>query len=92
MTKDAEVVNNPRIDANKILTFPSGIPGFEKYTTYIVYHKEISYSNYSGRRTQGPAPYGIIPPSSIHRRGASPWAPVCTYGNCLLQTAQKSSG
>jgi flagellar assembly factor FliW len=40
MTKDAEVVNNLRIDANKILTFPHGIPGFEKYTTYIVYHKE----------------------------------------------------
>jgi hypothetical protein len=24
----------------------------------------------------GARPYGIIPPSSIHRRGASPWAPV----------------
>ncbi len=40
MTKDTEVVNNLKIDANKILTFPHGIPGFEKYTTYIVYHKE----------------------------------------------------
>jgi len=24
----------------KVLTFPLGIPGFEKYTTYLVYHKE----------------------------------------------------
>ncbi len=40
MTKDPQVVNNPTIDSNKILTFPRGIPGFEKYTTYIVYHKE----------------------------------------------------
>jgi flagellar assembly factor FliW len=40
MTKDREVVNNPIIDSEKILTFPLGIPGFEKYTTYVVYHKE----------------------------------------------------
>ena len=40
MTNDGEVVNNPIIDSDKILTFPLGIPGFEKYTTYVVYHKE----------------------------------------------------
>ena len=40
MTKDGEVVNNPIIDSDKILTFPCTIPGFEKYTTHIVYHKE----------------------------------------------------
>jgi flagellar assembly factor FliW len=40
MTKDGEVINNPKIDSDKILTFPRGIPGFEKYTTYLVYHKE----------------------------------------------------
>lgn len=40
MTKDGQVVNNPIIDSDKILTFPLGIPGFEKYTTYVVYHKE----------------------------------------------------
>jgi len=40
MTKDGEVVNNPIIESDKILTFPNGIPGFEKYTTYVVYHKE----------------------------------------------------
>ncbi len=40
MTSVGEAVNNPIIDSNKILTFPHGIPGFEKYTTYVVYHKE----------------------------------------------------
>ena len=40
MTKDGEIVSNPVIEADKVLTFPRGIPGFEKYTTYIVYHKE----------------------------------------------------
>jgi flagellar assembly factor FliW len=40
MTRDGEVVNNSIIESDKILTFPRGIPGFEKYTTYIVYHKE----------------------------------------------------
>ncbi len=40
MTKDGEVVNSPIISSDKILTFPLGIPGFEKYTTYVVYHKE----------------------------------------------------
>ncbi len=40
MMKDGVVVNNPIIDSEKILTFPHGIPGFEKYTTYVVYHKE----------------------------------------------------
>ena len=40
MTKYREVANNPIIDSEKILTFPLGIPGFEKYTTYVVYHKE----------------------------------------------------
>ncbi len=27
-------------NSGKVLTFPRGIPGFEKYTTFIVYHKE----------------------------------------------------
>jgi flagellar assembly factor FliW len=40
MTKDAEVVKKPMIESDKILTFSRGVPGFEKYTTYIVYHKE----------------------------------------------------
>lgn len=29
-----------RGDSGKVLTFPQGIPGFEKYTTFLVYHKE----------------------------------------------------
>lgn len=40
MAKDGVVVDNPRIDSEKMLTFPQGIPGFEKYTTFLVYHKE----------------------------------------------------
>lgn len=40
MVKDEIVVSNPKIDSEKVLTFPQGIPGFEKYTTYLVYHKE----------------------------------------------------
>ncbi|MCP3890990.1 MAG: flagellar assembly protein FliW [Desulfobulbaceae bacterium] len=39
MTKD-EAVSTLKIDTDKIITFPYGIPGFEKYTTYVVYHKE----------------------------------------------------
>ncbi|MBU1567651.1 MAG: flagellar assembly protein FliW [Proteobacteria bacterium] len=34
------VSSSPKIDSKKVLTFPRGIPGFEKYTTYLVYHKE----------------------------------------------------
>lgn len=29
-------------DSEKVFTFPLGIPGFEKYTTYHVFHKEES--------------------------------------------------
>lgn len=28
------------IDSGKIITFPAGIPGFEKYTTFRIFHKE----------------------------------------------------
>ena len=45
MTKDSQIVNKQIIDSDKILTFPRGIPGFEKYTTYIVYHKEENEIN-----------------------------------------------
>ncbi len=34
------VSSSLKIDSEKVLTFPHGIPGFEKYTTYLVYHKE----------------------------------------------------
>mgnify|MGYP001430221152 CR=1 FL=1 len=35
--RDTNVVTG---QSEKVLTFPKGIPGFEKYTTYVVYHKE----------------------------------------------------
>ena len=40
MVKDGIITSSPKIDSEKVLTFPCGIPGFEKYTTYIVYLKE----------------------------------------------------
>ncbi len=36
MAKD----ENRTMNEEKIVIFPQGIPGFEKYTTYRVYHKE----------------------------------------------------
>ena len=40
MKKDADVKDSSSVNVDKIVTFPRGIPGFEKYTTYVVYHKE----------------------------------------------------
>lgn len=40
MAGDEAVISSPTIDQEKVLTFPRGIPGFEKYTTYLIYHKE----------------------------------------------------
>lgn len=40
MKKDGDVNDSPAVNDEKIVTFPHGIPGFEKYTTYVVYHKE----------------------------------------------------
>lgn len=40
MTTTGEAASGPTLDSEKVLTFPNGIPGFEKYTTYLVYHKE----------------------------------------------------
>ncbi len=40
MATTGEAADSPTIDSEKVLTFPHGIPGFEKYTTYLVYHKE----------------------------------------------------
>ena len=40
MKKDGDVNDSPAVNGDKIVTFPLGIPGFEKYTTYVVYHKE----------------------------------------------------
>ena len=40
MTTVADVAPQSQIDPGKILTFPQGIPGFEKYTKFNVFHKE----------------------------------------------------
>ncbi len=40
MANPGAVSSSLKIDSEKVLTFPHGIPGFEKYTTYLVYHKE----------------------------------------------------
>ena len=40
MAKNENAGLKQTIDAEKVVTFPQGIPGFEKYTTYRVYHKE----------------------------------------------------
>ena len=40
MANDGNAGQHLTIDAEKGVTFPQGIPGFEKYTTYRVYHKE----------------------------------------------------
>jgi len=40
MANDGNAGQHLTIDLEKIVTFPQGIPGFEKYTTYRVYHKE----------------------------------------------------
>lgn len=45
MTKDVHAAQHPIIDSEKVVTFPRGIPGFEKYTTYLVYHKEENELN-----------------------------------------------
>lgn len=45
MAQNGDAVQKPTIDSEKVVTFPRGIPGFEKYTTYLVYHKEENELN-----------------------------------------------
>jgi flagellar assembly factor FliW len=40
MIISSAVSDKSAVDSGKILTFPKGIPGFEKYTTYLLFHKE----------------------------------------------------
>lgn len=40
MSMQSAVTGQPRIDSEKIFTFPQGIPGFEEYTTYRIFHKD----------------------------------------------------
>ncbi len=39
MSMRSTVTGQPRIDSEKIFTFPQGIPGFEEYTTFRIFHK-----------------------------------------------------
>jgi len=39
MSMHSAVTGQPRIDSEKIFTFPQGIPGFEEYTTFKIFHK-----------------------------------------------------
>ena len=40
MAIERTVSAQPEIDSGKIITFPLGIPGFEKYTRFTIFHKE----------------------------------------------------
>ena len=40
MVIEKTVSAQPEIDSGKIITFPLGIPGFEKYTRFTIFHKE----------------------------------------------------
>jgi flagellar assembly factor FliW len=40
MSMHSAVTRQPRIDNEKIFTFPQGIPGFEEYTTFKIFHKD----------------------------------------------------
>jgi flagellar assembly factor FliW len=40
MTIEKTVSSQPEIDSGKNITFPHGIPGFEKYTKFTIFHKE----------------------------------------------------
>ena len=40
MSMQSAVTGQPRIESEKIFTFPQGIPGFEEYTTFRIFHKD----------------------------------------------------
>ncbi len=40
MASKENIITRLETDTDKVLVFPKGIPGFEKYTRYVVYHKE----------------------------------------------------
>ncbi|MBU1140430.1 MAG: flagellar assembly protein FliW [Proteobacteria bacterium] len=37
---ESRVTRQPAIQSEKIFTFPKGIPGFEEYTTFRIFHKD----------------------------------------------------
>jgi flagellar assembly factor FliW len=40
MSLQSRVTQQPSIQSEKIFTFPKGIPGFEEYTTFKLFHKD----------------------------------------------------
>ncbi len=40
MSMQSRVTQQPSIESEKIFTFPKGIPGFEGYTTFKIFHKD----------------------------------------------------
>ena len=40
MVPAEQTAAQPIIDSGKVITFPNGIPGFENYTKYTLFHKE----------------------------------------------------
>lgn len=40
MSMQRSVTKQPSISSEKIITFPNGIPGFEEYTTFKIFHKD----------------------------------------------------
>ena len=40
MSMQSTVMQQPSIQSEKIFTFPKGIPGFEEYTTFKIFHKD----------------------------------------------------
>lgn len=40
MSMQSRVTQQPSIQSEKVFTFPQGIPGFEEYTTFKIFHKD----------------------------------------------------
>jgi len=40
MSMQSRVMQQPSIQSDNIFTFPKGIPGFEEYTTFKIFHKD----------------------------------------------------
>ena len=40
MSMQSTVTQQPSIQSEKVFTFPKGIPGFEEYTTFKLFHKD----------------------------------------------------
>ena len=47
MSMQSTVTKQPEIQSERVFTFPNGIPGFEEYTTFKIFHKDDGkYSAY----------------------------------------------